>query len=528
MPEFHVDRRSFLALTAGAAFGSLALPQALQASEPRVLVTVLDRDPPTMNNAISTDIQCTVACSPAYNYLLRLDPEGKPSPDLAEEWTVSEDGTTYTFRLRTGVTFHDGAPFTAADVKFTMEEMLAKHHPMGRNAYIHLDAITTPDDHTVIVKFTQPNQPYLAVPSAWGPILPKHIWEGTDFTQNKADKAPIGTGPFKFAEYTIGESLRFVKNEAYFIPGQPVYDELLIRIIPDAVSRSAAFENGDLDTIPGNSLPAADLARLAALPGTVVKKTAYSGTAWMAFFNLRSPITGNKMVRKALAHAIDRGFIRETTLPGTGHAMVGPLWPSSPLYNTALTDYALDIAKANALLDEAGLPRSADGSRFEMRLVWQSGNTMVGRMADIIVENLKEVGVKVKLMPNETAVVMQNAHIDGEFEMLINTYALGPDPDYGTERLYNSANIRPVAHTNNSHYANPEVDALFAAQRLAPNFAARKEIYDKIQEIIWDDLPMMAVSAYDLLFYYNTNLIGGDLFSKWNGFVEDYSRAEPV
>jgi peptide/nickel transport system substrate-binding protein len=528
MPQILVDRRQFLALAGAAASSSLMLPQMARAEGPLVLVTTLDSDPPTMNTAVSTDIQGLIACSPAYSYLMRLDSEGKPEPDLATEWSVSDDGLRYTFKLRQGVVFHDGAPFTAADVKWTIENMISKIQPIARNAYLHLVSIETPDDHSVVITFSQANQPFLSVPYAFGPILPKHLWEGTDFTQNPHDKAPVGTGPFRFVEYRIGESLRYAKNENYHFEGQPAFDELVFRIIPDAVSRSAAFENGELDTVQGNSVPFTDLARLKALPDVVMKTNSYPGGAWMSFFNLRTDIYSNKLVRKAIAHAIDRAFIRDNVLPGIAHNMVGPLWPASRLSNTSLADYALDTDKANALLDEAGYPRGADGTRFPLRLVWQSNFTAVTRMADVITQNLKPVGIQVVLMPNETAVVNQLAHVDGEFDMIIGSYALGPDPDFGTERLYNSKNIRPVAHTNNSHYKNEIVDKLFDEQRLAPNFEARKAIYDEIQTILWDDIPMFPICAYDLVSFINGSLVKGDVFGMWNGFAESFARAVPA
>lgn len=528
MPQFVVDRRHFLALTGGAVATSLVTPRLASSQEPLVLVTTIDSDPPTLNSAISSDIQGGIASSPVYSSLLRLDADGNPEPDLAVEWTVSEDGRVFTFHLREGVLFHDGEPFTSADVKWTIENMLAPTRPIGMGAYITLESIEAPDDHTVVITFSRPNILFLSNAYALGPILPMHLWDGTDFTQNPLDKQPVGTGPYRLVEYRIGEAFRYVRNEDYFIEGQPVFDELVMRIIPDAVSRSAAFENGELDTVLGNSIPYTDIARFQTMPNVGMQTTHYTGAAWMGLINLRNEPYSNKDVRKAIAHAIDRTFIRDTVLPGISSNMVGPIWPTSPLYNDTLADYAFDPARANELLDEAGFPRGADGNRFDFRLMWQTNFAAVGRMADIIAQNLRDVGIRAVLMPLETAAVIQRGYIDGEFDLLIGSYALGPDPDYGTERLYNSNNIRPAPYTNNSHYANEEVDELFEQQRLATTFEERKALYDRIQEVIWDELPTLPICAYDVVAFYNEDFVQGDIYTKYNVFAEDFARAVPA
>jgi len=526
MTEFHVDRRQFLALMGGAAVTTV-LPDFSAAADKKTLVAVVEGDPPSLNIGMTSSIQTLMTASPAYSWLIRLDGAGKPEPDLALEWKVSDDGLAYTFKLRPGVTWHDGKPFTSADAKFTIENFLAKIQPIGKNAYVYLASVETPDDLTLVLRFTQPNSPFLSVPFAYGPMLPKHVWEDTNFTTNPHDKAPVGTGAWKFAEYKIGESIRYVKNENYFIKGQPYFDELVFRIMPDAVSRSAAFENGELDTVSGNSIPYTDIPRLEAMPGVSSAGSTYAGTAWMALINMDSGPYAKKPVRQALVHAIDRAFIRKNILPGISWNMVGPIWPDSPLYYKNLVDYEFSADKANALLDQAGFPRGADGTRFELRLMWQTVFPVVNRMADVMKQNLAAVGIKLIAMPLEPQAVIQRGYINGEFDMIIGSYALGPDPDYGTERLYNSANIKPAPFTNNSHYRNPEVDKLFADQKLATSFADRKKIYDRIQEIIWDDVPAFGVCEYQAKMLFRSDYVTG-VYDFWNSLGETFARAKPA
>ncbi len=468
--------------------------------------------------------------APVYNGLITLQSDGTPLPELATEWEVSPDYKMFTFKLREGVKWHDGTPFTSADVKFTVEEMLSKIQPMAKAGYTQLESVETPDDLTVIIRFTSSNFPYLGVPHAYGPIVPKHLWEGTDFALNPYNKAPVGTGPFKLVEYRIGESFRYEKNPDYFMEGQPAFDELIYRIMPDAVSRSAAFEAGEIDTVSGNAIPYTDIPRLEALPGVKsVAGSPYTGAAWMAIINMdeaNGPYA-NKLVRKALLHAIDRGFIRDNVLPGISTNMIGPIWHNMPLHNAALADYELSAEKANALLDEAGYPRGADGTRFELRLLWSNVFAVVGRMADVMTQNLAAVGIKVVQSPMEQQGLIQKGYLDGEFDIIIGSYGLGPDPDYGTERLYNSNNIRPAPFTNNAHFRNEEVDRLFAEQRLAPTFEARKELYDRIQEIIWDELPAFSMCQYVIKMLYRSDYVE-DVFQTWNPLGEPYATAKPV
>ncbi len=170
--------------------------------------------------------------------------------------------------------------------------------------------------------------------------------------------------------------------------------------------------------------------------------------------------------------------------------MVGPVPPTSPLHNKALVDYALDPAKANALLDEAGFPRKSDGTRFDLRYVYGATDLPASKIGDIMSRNLAAVGIKVIARPLDRGAVIQVAFVNNEFDLTSASFSLGPDPDVGVERFYNSNNIFNIQAVNNSKYINPEVDKLFDEQRVQVDPAKRKAIYDKIQEIVWNDLPV--------------------------------------
>ena len=467
--------------------------------------------------------------SPVYCALTDIRPDGSIKPALAEKWEISPDGLTYTFHLRRDVAWHDDAPFTSADVKFSIENANAKLHPWGRGAYTALDRIETPDAHTAVFHLKRPQSSLiLGTDRACSAILPKHLWENENILKNALNQRPIGTGPYKFAEYRRGESIRYVKNAKYF-EGAPEFDELIFRIIPDPAARVAAFENGDVDMIYHGALPFSEAPRLSKLPGVSARQTDLRGAAYLGIFNTRRKPFDDVRVRQAIAHAIDRAFIRENVASGYTIKMIGPVPPASPLYKKDLSDYAFDPAKAGAMLDAAGHPKKADGTRFTLDLLWPSYDIVVTKTADVIYRNLSAIGVKVNLQPLERAALNQKGYVALDFDMIIETYGQGPDPDIGVERLYNSNNIRnpPAPFTNSSGYSNPEVDKLFDQQRVQTDPAKRKEVYAKLQEVIWKDVPVLPIFAYSPPNVFRSSYVTG-VFDVSYGNQESFAKAHLV
>lgn len=254
----------------------------------------------------------------------QLDEQFNPEPDLAESWTVSPDGRAYTFKLRTGVTWHDGQPFSSADVKFTFDEVLLKYYARTKAGLENvLDGIDTPDASTVVMRFKQPYGPLLQrLDAREAPILPRHIYAGSDVQNNPANLRPVGTGPFKFVEYQKGESVRLVRNERYFKPGLPYLDELIFKIIPQASTATRALEHGEVDYLLA---PAeADVARLRQNAGIVVAISAGSAGG-SNIFNLRRPPFDKIEVRQAFAYAIDRQQILDQVKFALGKVAASPI-----------------------------------------------------------------------------------------------------------------------------------------------------------------------------------------------------------
>jgi peptide/nickel transport system substrate-binding protein len=493
---------------------------------PKRIVGALEEDPPLINPAITSIISSFGSGCPVYGALCWVNTKGELFPELAERWEMSPDGKNYTFYLRKNVVWHDGKPFTSADVKFSFENATAKLHPWGKGALRSLDTVDASDPHIAIVKLKIPSASLMsAMHNAISAILPKHLWEGTEFLRNPHNKTPIGTGPFKLVEYIPGDRIRYVRNEQFYIPGQPAFDELVLRIMPDAAARLAAFEKGEVDMLYNNSLPFTEIPRVAKFPNVTLKDSNVSAPAFIGVINMKSKPYDDVRVRQALAHAIDREFIRTNVMPGFSAQMVGPVPPSSPLANKNLKDYKFDPARANQLLDEGGYARKADGTRFEFRLLWPANDIRVTKMADVIRQNLSAVGIAASLQPLERAAMNQKGFISEQFDMIIDSYALGPDPDIGVERLYNTNNIitPPAIFTNNSSYSNPEVDKMFAEQRVQTDLAKRKAIYDRIQEIIWEAVPVLPILAYSGVSAFRHTAMS-NAFEAADGSKESFAR----
>lgn len=222
-----------------------------------------------------------------FSKLITLDADYNVIPDLAESWEVSEDGLTYTFHLRKGVKWHDGHPFTSADVAWTLNQIRThKEAPAWKNL-VDVEDIETPDDYTVIIKLSKPYAPFLGFLAWYGTwIMPQHLYAITengspvDWLSNPHNQNPVGTGPFKFAEWVKGDHVTVEKNPDYFL-GEPYVDKIVFKILPDENTALQAFLNGEVD-YDGN-VSNAQISILKRVPGVVVKMKPAPSRYYIAF-----------------------------------------------------------------------------------------------------------------------------------------------------------------------------------------------------------------------------------------------------
>jgi peptide/nickel transport system substrate-binding protein len=475
-----------------------------QGAEPAVLVSGVNTS--TFIGTVSTKI---------HEGLLDYDFDMKPRPALAESWTVSPDGKTYTFKLRRGVTWHDGKPFTSADVKYSLEEIWKKQHPRGRTTFGKVTTVDTPDANTVIIRLSDATPMMLSAFSSYeSQVLPKHVYDGKDYTTNPALNAPVGTGPFVFKEWKKGEFIRLERNANYWDKGKPYLDGIVVRIIPDSAARAAALEKGEVQLGVFNPVPLTDVKRLTALPQLKAETRGYEYFApqYMMEVNLRHEHLKDKRVRQAMMHALDRKFIAENVWFGFAKPATGPIASSSAFYTTqGVPQYPYDVARANKILDDAGYKRGAGNMRFKTTLTFPPIQPEIPRTAEYIKQALGRVGIDVELQNIDLATFIRQVY-NWEFDLTQNYLYLLPDPTLGVQRLYISGNIKKgTPFANAAGYENKDVDAAFAAAQTENDLARRKELFARVQRIVQEDLPAFNLLELSFVTLYNTKVVNHTL-----------------
>ena len=438
--------------------------------------------------------------------LLEYDFSLQPKPSLATSWDISDDSRKYVFHLRHGVKWHDGQPFTSADVAYSLQT-LRQVHPRAKTTFANVTAITTPDPYTVVITLSKP-APYLikAFSSSETPIVPRHLYEGSDPLTNPANNAPIGTGPFRFVKWVRGSYIEYARNDDYWDKGKPFLDKIVVKIITDPVARTVAFEDGSIDLSGDTPVPLSDLARLKNSPKLALDSRGYEFQAGVTRieFNLDNPVLKNLQVRQAIASAIDREVIRKVIFYGYATPLASPIIPSSPYYDPAPAPYPYDVERANALLDAAGFPRKADGTRFALRVDPLPIGELPARTAAYVKSALARVGIAVTVRSQDLPAYLKRIYTDRDFDFSINGMSNLFDPVVGVARLYTTGNFRRgMPFTNGSHYSNPQIDRLFAQAAEETDEAKRKQLFSQIQQILERDLPDLNLVAPRYLTVYS-------------------------
>lgn len=472
-----------LALTAGSAWA-----QAAPARKGGVLHAIVAPEPPSLMVGLVQNGPTQTVAGNIYESLLRYDDKLEPQPSLAEHWEISPDQKTYTFYLRRNAKWHDGKPFTADDVVFSLDVFHRATHPRVRPILAaQVDKIEKVDDFTVRIVLKQPFGPILSIfePGS-ATMVPKHIYEGTDFRTNPMNNTPIGTGPMKLKEWRRGAFIHLVRNEDYYLPGKPSLDEAYFQIVPDAAARAVAYEKGEVDLLTGGSVEVFDIARLAKLPNSCVTTKGWEMFApvGMVIVNLRNGVLGNKDFRQGLMHAIDREFSKDVVWSGYAKVSTGPLNAKTKFYTDDVPKYAFDIKKAKELIAKSGYKGEP------IRLLGLPYGETWSRWTEQVKQNLEEAGIKIQLETSDVAGWNKRMG-EWDFDLSFNyPYQYG-DPALGVARQYISSNIvKGSPFVNNGGYSNPEVDRLFAEAANAPS-EKRPDLYKKVQQILVEDVPIL-------------------------------------
>lgn len=465
-------------------------------------LTIVSWPAPThLNSGITTAGPETLIGGKMFDGLLDYDVGMVPAPALAESWEVAPDGLRITFNLRKGVKWHDGQPFTSRDVAVTVMEILKVHHGRGRSTFANVTAVETPDEHTAVFVLSRPAPAMMkALNASESPMMPAHIYAGTDIMNNPANTQPVGTGAYILSEHARGESIVMKRNPDYWDEGKPFIDQLVVRYVADGATRGAMLEAGEADLVASSLIPPMEILRLDAMPEFEITRRGYeiSSSMHLMDFNLRHPILANVKVRQAFAHMIDNGWITENIWFGFGHPGTGPVHnEQGDFYTTdGVPSYPYDLAKAEALLDEAGHPRQGNGTRFELTIDPLPYGEEPLRAAEYIREQCRQVGITLNIRTADMGGFVKRIYTDRDFEISTFTGSAGIDPTIGVHRFYWSKNIKDgVAFSNGSGYSNPEVDALLEAATVEIDPEKRKQQYAEFQRLVMADVPTLPLCA---------------------------------
>lgn len=392
--------------------------------------------------------------------LTRIGPNGEVLPDLAESWTISDDGKVYTFKLHTGVKFHDGAEFSADDVKFSLDRARAENSLNAqKQLFAAIDKVEVVDPATVKVTLTHPQGSFL-YNMGWGDAV---IVSPKSADTNK--EKPVGTGPFKFESWAKGSSVTLVKSDHYW--GTPAFlEKVEFRIVPDAAAAVPALLSGDIQAFPffdpDSVSQVKDDPRFKVVVGATEGETILS-------INNKKPPFDKLQVRQAISYALDRKAIIDGASAGLGLPIGSHMSPANKYYVDLTGRYPHDVAKAKELLKQAGLE---NGFKATLKLPPTSYARLGG---EIIASELRDVGINLEIVPVEWAQWLDQVFAKKDYDLTIVSHTEPNDIDIYARKDYYF------------NYDNPAFNKVIADLDVTSDEAKRKELYAQAQKILADD-----------------------------------------
>lgn len=483
---------SFATLLCALAVSTVLVSPAL-ADTPKAggtLIAAMGTNVRNLNPAVQSGIVTGFPGSQLFAAPLRYDEDWTPQPYLAESWNISDDGLTVTLNLVKNAKFHDGEPVTSEDVAFSVD-VIKEHHPF-KSMFAPVESVDTPDAHTAVLNLSQPHPALmLAMSGQLMAIIPKHIYGDGENpkTHPRNTENVVGSGPFKLTEYKSGEHVILERFDDFFIEGRPYLDKMVLRIIPDPAARTIALESGEVDFAAFEVAPQ-NINRLKEVEGLTVTSEGYGAIGpidWLALNTTKGPLQ-DKRVRQAIAYAIDKNFIHKAIQRGTANDAPTGIHPDSPFHNADVEKYDIDLDKANALLDEAGHEKNADGNRFGLTIDFGWGELKPN--AEYVRGALKKVGIDVTVRASADFPTWAKRMGDMDFDMSWDTVFNWGDPVIGVHRTYLSSNIGKGVWSNTQGYSNERVDELLDMASKEPDADKRKSLYAEFQQIIADEVPV--------------------------------------
>jgi peptide/nickel transport system substrate-binding protein len=486
-----MNRRSLLrygAAASAAVAGAGTWPAFVLAADERSLVVAINSAPKFFNPNYLFDGACYYIAPNIYSKLVDYMADGTIAGDLAERWDVSEDALTYTFHLHKGVKWSDGKPLTSKDVVWSIKSIQTEKG-YGNAALDGIVGVEAPDEHTVRLTLAARNSSFLAqMAQRYGyVILPAHIYEGTDPRANPANLAPVSSGPYVVTGFVAGSHIQLDANPDYF-RGPPKVRRIFFKFYAEYSAAVAEMRAGGLDLML-SSPPLSAMRQLEQTKGVKVDivNSQPELIVWIGF-NYRNPALADVRVRRAIAHAINRDQINRVVYGGTNKVSDTAYLSTSEIWNPNARQPEFSVAKANALLDQAGFPRKSDGKRLRLR--YTGFNAATGgaqQIGEVMKQQLAAVGIDLALETFDFGVFAEKILQKRDFDLTWSAGPHGPDP-----QLFTSF-VTSKGGRNCMDFANEEVDKLFVQARQAVSMAAAKESYFRIQQIVAEELPRLSL-----------------------------------
>jgi peptide/nickel transport system substrate-binding protein len=471
--------------------------KALEPADPQAVMVGTIGEPKKLLPMLASDGASGDISGLIFNGLVKYNPDLQLIGELAESFSVSPDCRQVDFALRPNVTWQDGAPFTADDVKFTYERMIdPKVATPYRDAFERVASLKVIDSLHLRATYKEPFAPAI---ESWGMgMLPKHLLDGKDLNTSELNRNPVGTGPYKLQEWTTGQRVVLEANPDYF-EGKPKVARYIYRIIPDTATMFLELKSGGLDFM---GLTPVQYQRQTSgrWAADYFQKFRYPAFAFTYLgYNLKDPRFADVRVRRAFTMAINRQSVIDGVLLGLGRVATGPFPPESWAYDPGVKPLPYDAAQAKALLAEAGWNDTngdglldKNGQPFAFTILTNQGNDERKKTAEIIQRDLQAIGVTVEIRVLEWQAFLHEFIDKRKFEAVILGWSLSRDPD--AYDIWHSSKTAE-SEFNFVSYANARVDQLLIEGRQTCDQAKRQAIYRELHRIMSEEQP------YTFLYY---------------------------
>ena len=470
-----------------------------------VIVYGTPNQPNTLDPITAPDIVSRSMIEMIFDGLVAADDKSQLHGALATSWNVSPDGKEWTFSLRHGVQWHDGAEFTADDVKFTYDTVLDPNTKptVAKSDYAAIQQVEVVDPYTVRFYLSRPDASLLSKVVLG--IAPKHLLQGQDLATTPFNQNPIGTGPFMFDSWKQGESVVLKRNPNYF-GIVPRADKLIWNVVPDSNALALQAISGELDAAP--VLNMRDVSAIQDSGKMALYETIEGNT--QISLQLKNPLFEDVRVRQALAYGIDTRALIDKVMQGAAVPATSDILPNSWAYNPNVPTYGYDPTKAKALLAQAGWRPGPDGvlmkdgRRFQFTLMTYAGDKDFEQVMLAVRQNWADLGVDVKAATQERNSFVSQRVLKGDFDAVLLQSSVQIDPDLS--RRFASTSI--TNGQNFLNYRNSTVDRLLEQALATSDTGARRQAYFEVQRIMAEELPQISLFYPKSIYAFKPGIIG--------------------